>query len=143
MNGFITKDSDLDCGITFNKTAEASLHREAFWADRRQVLRRQYFHVQKHGFSHDVSRKFDNLPPETTHQTRGIVIGLKRLIPVLRAEGFTVEFIENARIPILKSSVTIHIRKGDLKDKDDAGGWGVTLGFVSVHILLGWFRCTF
>eukprot|EP00392_Amoebophrya_sp_AT5.2_P005377 g5386.t1 len=134
VNGFMTKNSDLDCGIRFSKEVEDALDREAFWCDWRRglerqmkVLRRSSSAVEQRdsqsgehhvtGAQHHQVRKGQERMFDFMSVTRGILVGLRKLAPVLEAAGFDVERVENARIPLLRCQARLKVETSDHHDE--------------------------
>ncbi|CAD7925184.1 unnamed protein product [Amoebophrya sp. A120] len=121
VNGFMTKSSDLDCGIRFSPDVEAALDREAFWCDWRREFQQE---IRRLGTGTSPRGSSTNEPERRSggmlgkdglfdfmSVTRGILVGLRKLAPVLEKQGFYVERVENARIPLLRCEARIQVEE--------------------------------
>lgn len=101
VNGFITKESDLDCGIIFTPDLEKQFEREAFWIDWREELKRSHEAVGSNNYP------TEKRPEEKRPQTRAVQVALRKVRTHLDELGFTVESVERARVPILKCELAL------------------------------------
>ncbi|CAD7948076.1 unnamed protein product [Amoebophrya sp. A25] len=161
VSGFVTKSSDLDCGIRFSREVEAGLEREAFWCDWRRGLTVQIAKLRETAeetarVSSSSAAGGDALEPTSSHTaggdaaaeqphanpvpiatdqgqqkmfdfmsiTRGNLVGLRKLAPVLEAAGFEVERVENARIPLLRCSAKLVVSQRVYRGRQGGGASG-------------------